>query len=131
MLIKVSKVFKCLIFIPIISTYCDPVFIENEFIIFKAASKDLLEVGKLSNGNVTGRILPVKIHDLDSTDKTLLESELGGPVRAVEFIYKSPGVNRPLKPDDSRTENLNHTYYRDQSIRWPMSQRNITALNTR
>jgi hypothetical protein len=110
---------KCLIFIPIISqTYCDPKSFawKNEFIAFnRTAANDLIgNKVKLSNGNVTGRILPVKIHDLDSTDKTLLESELEGPVRAVEFIYKSPGVNRPLKPDDSRTENLNHTYYRDQ-----------------
>jgi TolB-like protein len=69
---------------------------------------------KLSNGNVTGRILPVKIHDLDTADKTLLENELGGIFRSIDFIFKSPGVNRPLKSDDSRTENLNHTYYRDQ-----------------
>ena len=30
------------------------------------------------------------------------------------LFIKSPGVNRPLKPDDVRSENLNHTYYRDQ-----------------
>jgi hypothetical protein len=69
---------------------------------------------RLENGNTASRIFPVKIHDIDATDKILLESELGGPIRSVEFIFKSPGVNRPLKPDDSRTENLNHTYYRDQ-----------------
>ena len=33
---------------------------------------------KLNNGNVASRILPIKIHDLDTEDKLLLESELGG-----------------------------------------------------
>jgi hypothetical protein len=44
----------------------------------------------------------------------ILENELGGVLRSVEFIFRSSGVNRPLKPDDSRIENLNHTFYRDQ-----------------
>jgi serine/threonine-protein kinase len=35
-------------------------------------------------------------------------------LRAIDFIYKASGVNRPLKPNDERAENLNHTYYRDQ-----------------
>ena len=39
---------------------------------------------------------------------------LGGVLRSIEFIYKSAGVNRPLKPKDERAENLNHYYYRDQ-----------------
>ena len=39
---------------------------------------------------------------------------LGGVLRSIEFIYKASGVNRPLKPNDERTENLNKTYYRDQ-----------------
>ena len=33
---------------------------------------------RLASGNVASRILPVKIHDLDPEDKTLLENELGG-----------------------------------------------------
>jgi tetratricopeptide (TPR) repeat protein len=110
---------KSLIFIPIISqTYCDTKSFAwtHEFCAFnKMAQKDSFsrEI-KLGNGNVASRILPVRIHDLDAEDKALLESELKGPPRAIEFIYKSQGVNRPLKPDDSRSENLNHTYYRDQ-----------------
>jgi TolB-like protein len=64
---------------------------------------------------VTSRILPVKIHDLDPEDKTLLENELGGVLRCIEFIYKSAGVNRPLRVDEDHPhENLNKTYYRDQ-----------------
>ena len=110
---------KSLVFIPIISqTYCDPRSFawQNEFIAFnKIALNDPFGRDiKLANGNIASRILPVKIHELDKDDITLLENELGSALRSVDFIFKSPGVNRPLKPDDSRTENLNHTYYRDQ-----------------
>ena len=58
--------------------------------------------------------MPIKIHDLDAEDKTLLENELGGVLRCIEFIYKSAGVNRPLTPSDNPDKNLNKTYYRDQ-----------------
>src|ERR1035437_4283870 len=110
---------KCLIFIPIISqTYCDPQSFawQYEFCAFnKLAKKDQFGRDiKLAGGNVPSRILPIKINDLDPEDKTLLENELGGVLRSIEFIYKASGVNRPLKPNDERTENLNHTYYRDQ-----------------
>ena len=81
---------------------------------------------KLANGNVASRILPVKIYDLDQEDKILLENEFGGTLPSVEFIFKSPGVNRPLKPDDSRSENLNHTYYRDQINKVANSIKEIT-----
>jgi serine/threonine-protein kinase len=69
---------------------------------------------KLSNGNVTSRILPIKIHDIDPDDKAVLESELGGVLRAIDFIYKETGVNRPLKPVDNRIDNQNKTEYRNQ-----------------
>ncbi len=110
---------KCLIFIPIISqTYCDPKSFawQHEFCAFNNSSKadqfgrDI----KLSNGNVASRILPIKIHNLDAEDKALLESELGGVLRAVEFIYKEAGVNRPLIADDREEKNLNGTRYRNQ-----------------
>ena len=55
---------------------------------------------RLAGGNVASRILPVKIHDLDPEDKTLLENELGGVLRCIEFIYKSAGVNRPLRANE-------------------------------
>jgi TolB-like protein/lipoprotein NlpI len=110
---------KSIIFIPIISrTYCDPKSFawQHEFVIFnKLAMNDRLGRDlKLANGNVASRILPLKIYDLDPDDLILLENELGSTLRSVEFIFKSSGVNRPLKSDDSRSENLNHTYYRDQ-----------------
>ena len=110
---------KCLIFIPIISqTYCDPKSFAwaHEFCAFnKIAKEDRFGRDlKLNNGNVASRILPVKIHDLDEEDKALLENELGGVLRAVEFIFKSPGVNRPLMSNDIRDENSNKTVYRDQ-----------------
>jgi TolB-like protein len=110
---------KCLIFIPIISqTYCDPQSFawQYEFTAFNKLAKED-QFGRdirLAGGNVASRILPIKIHDLDAEDKALLENELGGVLRAIGFIYKASGVNRPLKPNDERTENLNHTYYRDQ-----------------
>jgi tetratricopeptide (TPR) repeat protein len=110
---------KCLIFIPIISqTYCDSKSFawQYEFTAFnKIAKEDRFGRDiRLGSGNVASRILPVKIHDLDEEDKTLLENELGAVLRSIDFIYKSSGVNRSLKPNDGRAENLNHTYYRDQ-----------------
>jgi len=110
---------KCLIFIPIISqTYCDPKCFawQYEFCVFNKLAKED-QFGRdirLASGNVASRILPVKIHELDAEDKVLLENELDGVLRSVEFIYKSAGVNRPLKPTDNPDKNLNKTYYRDQ-----------------
>jgi tetratricopeptide (TPR) repeat protein len=111
---------RCLIFIPIISqTYCDTRSFawRNEFLVFKKlASDDHLGLKvKLANGNVTSRILPIKIHDLDAEDKALLETEIGGALRAIDFIFKSPGVNRPLRSrEDHPQDNQNKTFYRDQ-----------------
>jgi TolB-like protein len=111
---------KCLVFIPIISqTYCDSKCYawQNEFCIFNKGAKDD-KIGRdirLFSGNVASRVLPVKIHDLDPEDNALLENELGGVLRSIEFIYKSSGVNRPLRPnEDHPQDNLNKTYYRDQ-----------------
>ena len=110
---------KCLIFIPILSqTYCDPKSFawQHEFCAFnKLAKEDSLGWDiKLSNGNVASRILPIKIHDLDADDKTIIENEIGGVLRAIEFIFKSSGVNRPVTSSDKREENSNKTFYRDQ-----------------
>src|SRR5204862_5847716 len=69
---------------------------------------------KLASGNVASRILPAKIHELDAGDKATIENELGGMLRAIEFIYKELGVNRPLKPSDSRSDNQNKTDYQNQ-----------------
>jgi len=110
---------KCLIFIPIISqTYCDPKSFawQHEFCAFnKLAQAD--QQGrdiKLSNGNVTSRILPVKIHDLDGEDQSTIEIEISGVLRAIEFIYTEPGVNRPLISTDDKKDNQNKTGYRNQ-----------------
>ena len=111
---------KCLIFIPIISrTYCDSKSFawQHEFCTFnKLAKEDKFGRDiRLSSGNVASRILPVKIYDLDTEDKELLENELGGVLRSVDFIYKSAGVNRPLRAnEDHPQDNFNKTYYRDQ-----------------
>ena len=110
---------KCLIFIPIISqTYTDPNCFawQKEFLAFNKMAKDdpLGRYIKLSNGNVTGRILPVKIHNLDPEDILLIENELGGVLRSIDFIYNEAGVNRPLRINDDVKENLNKTQYRNQ-----------------
>jgi TolB-like protein/Flp pilus assembly protein TadD len=110
---------KCLIFIPIISrTYCDLKSFawEHEFKAFvEDATKDQFGLKvKLPNGNVANRVLPIRIHDLDNDDIRLCESVLGGILRGVEFIYKEPGINKPLSPEDDEKKNLNRTKYRLQ-----------------
>jgi TolB-like protein len=111
---SLSRKLKCLIFIPIISqTYCDKKSFawEHEFLAFKNfASADAFGLKvNLPNGNVSSRILPVKIHEIEQSDKHLLERELGGVLRSIDFIYKSPGVNRPLSiHDNDGSGNLNY-----------------------
>jgi len=111
---------KCLIFIPVISrTYCDPRSFawEHEFKTFiEQASKDQFGLKvRLPGGNVANRVLPVRIHDLDIADTKLYESFLGSVLRGIEFIYKSPGVNRPLRAEEENpNDNLNKTFYRNQ-----------------
>jgi tetratricopeptide (TPR) repeat protein len=110
---------KCLVFIPIISrTYCDPKSFawEHEFKAFvEIASQDQFGLKvKLPNGNVASRVIPIQIYDLKSEDKVLVEKELGGFIRAIEFIYKESGVNRPITPKDSEEKNTNKTNYRNQ-----------------
>ena len=110
---------NCLVFIPIISrSFCEPKSFawKHEFLAFiEKASQDQygLKV-KLPNGNVASRVLPVVIHNLDEEDLALCESALGGVLRGVEFIYKEPGINKPLAPDDDGKVNLNKTKYRNQ-----------------
>jgi dienelactone hydrolase len=111
---------KCLIFIPIISrTYCDPKSFawDHEFRAFvNQASHDRFGLKiKLPSGNVANRVLPIRIHDLDSDDVKLCESVIGGFLRGVDFIYRSAGVNRPLRAhEDHPHDNQNKMYYRDQ-----------------
>jgi tetratricopeptide (TPR) repeat protein len=111
---------KCLIFIPVISkTYCDPKSFawEHEFKTFiETASKDKFGLKiNLRSGNVGSRVLPVRIHELDLNDIKLCESLLGGVLRGVDFVYLSPGVNRPLRANEEHPQdNLNKTYHRDQ-----------------
>ncbi len=110
---------KCLVFIPILSrTYCDPRSFawQQEFCVFNklALSDHYSRDIKLRSGNVASRVLPVMIHDLDPEDRDLIENELKSKVRAVDFIYRSPGVNRPLRKDDRREESVNRLFYRDQ-----------------
>lgn len=111
---------KSLIFIPIVSmTYCDTSSFawQHEFLPFKenAAKDDLGLDIRLSNGNYSSRVLPIKIHEIEIDDLRLLEKELAGSLRSIDFIYHSAGVNRPLTPkDDDRLDNLNNFIYRNQ-----------------
>src|SRR5512136_1994464 len=89
---------KCLVFIPIISrTYCDPKSFawEHEFKAFiDLTSKDQFGLKvKLPNTNVACRLLPIRIHDLETEDIKLCESVLFGVLRGIEFIFSEPGVN--------------------------------------
>ncbi|HQQ98382.1 MAG TPA: FlgO family outer membrane protein [Cyclobacteriaceae bacterium] len=111
---------KCLIFIPIISqTYCDTRSFawQQEFMVFNRMARND-QYGpdiRLKSGNVASRILPVKIHDLDADDQALIEKELGRVLRAIEFIYKDAGVNRPLRQNEEEpAKNQNHNTYRNQ-----------------
>jgi len=123
---------KCLVFIPIISrTYCDPKSFawEHEFKTFvDQTSKDKFGLKvKLPNGNVTSRVLPVRIHNLDVADIYECEKVLGGVLRGVEFIYKEAGIDKPLAPDDDEKKNLNNTKYRIQIIKVAHAIKEIMA----
>ena len=43
---------------------------------------------KVPGSNVASRVLPIRIHDLDSNDVALFETEIGGVMRSIDFIYK-------------------------------------------
>ena len=115
-----SKNIRSLIFIPVISqTYCDTSsgVWKNEFSIFQEDIKKDSIGGKLRlpNGNAVSRIIPVKIHDIDYEDVRLLESELSGSLRSIDFIYREEGVNRPLLPsDDEKHTSPLRSMYRNQ-----------------
>jgi TolB-like protein len=111
---------RCVVFMPIVSqTYCDPGSYawQGEFLRFLEMAKGdrLGPHVVLSNGNVVSRVLPIQIHELDADDQRTIEAALGGPMRAIPFIYTAPGVNRPLRPQEDHPENnKNRTVYRDQ-----------------
>jgi hypothetical protein len=112
---------KCLVFIPIISrTYCDPKSFawDNELRAFiSLASRDSFGFKvKLPGGNVSNRVLPIRIHDLDPADIKLFESAVDGVIRSIDFVYKETGVNRQLraKDDDIIIKTSGQNLYRDQ-----------------
>lgn len=115
-----SKSIKSLIFIPVISqTYCDPQSYawQEEFLTFKneIQQDDLGTQVALPNGHALPRILPVKIYAIDVDDVRLLEKELHGDLRSVDFIYREDGVNRPLRPaDDELSMSKTGVLYRNQ-----------------
>jgi tetratricopeptide (TPR) repeat protein/TolB-like protein len=120
---------KCLVFIPVLSrTYCDPNSFawKNEFEAFvEQASKDQFGLKViLPNGNITSRILPVRIHDLDPVDISLLKSQVD-IIHPVDFIYYSEGVNRPLRKNDDSVQGIKQLNYRDQVNKTSLAIREI------
>lgn len=111
---------KSVVFIPVLSqTYCDTASYAwtEEFIRFiRNCTQDALGNSvKLHTGNVVSRVLPVCIHELDHEDQSLVERHLEGRLRAIPFVFKSAGVNRPLRArEDDPMKNINRTLYRDQ-----------------
>jgi len=111
---------NCLILIPVVSqTFCDPKSFawEHEFKVFvEQASNDQFGLKvKLPGGNVANRVLPIRIHDLDSKDVSLFEAEIGSVMRSIDFIYQETGVNRPLRANEENpSANQNHTFYLNQ-----------------
>ncbi len=96
---------KSLIFIPIVSqTYCDTNSFawKDEFLTFLSeAERDTIgKTVRTISGNVISRVLPIKIHEIETADLRLLEHELGGIMRSIDFIYQDAGVNRPLRSKD-------------------------------
>jgi hypothetical protein len=117
---SINNKIKSLIFIPIISqTYCDTDSFawKHEFKAFKSevGHDSLGQNVELANGNFASRILPIKIHDIDNEDIKLLESELSGALRSIDFIYRDSGVNRSLRPvDDDLARSQVRVLYRNQ-----------------
>ncbi len=134
---SLRKKLCCLVFIPIISqTYCDPKSFAwtHEFLPFKQQAKEDtfgLKV-ELQNGNVASRILPIRIHELDTEDRQQIETELGGSLRAIDFVFRSAGMARPLLANEvDPKSNLEHTYYRDQIIKVVRAIKElITSMNS-
>ena len=116
----IPRQIRSLIFIPIISqTYCDTNSLvwNEEFKGFQTGAKtDQFGPNiKLPAGNTASRIIPVKIHDIDPDDIKLLETELSGGMRSIDFIYREDGVNRPLHPgDDEKFATPLRPLYRNQ-----------------
>jgi len=117
---SINDKIKAVVFIPIISqTYCDTESFawQQEFLVFKNSSEhdNYGRNIRLQNGNYASRILPVRIHDIESDDARLLEHELSGALRSIDFIYRDAGVNRPLRPvDDEMQIDARKPLYRNQ-----------------
>src|SRR5260221_108943 len=116
---SITNKIRALILVPIISqTYCDTKSFawKYEFKVFKSETEQdaLGRNVKLANGNFASRILPVKIHDIDVEDVRVLETELSGALRSIDFIYRDAGVNRSLRPVDDEYATPGQILYRNQ-----------------
>jgi hypothetical protein len=129
---------KALVFIPVLSQiYCDPNSFawQHEFCAFnKSAPGHFISSGvegrgpeegfgreiKLRSGNVASRILPIVIHHLDQEDLAMIEAETGSKLRFIDFTFLAAGVNRPLRKEDKREDNVNRLSTTTRSTSWPM-----------
>jgi len=115
----ITRHIKSLIFIPIVSqTYCDQTSLvwNEEFKGFQSgAKKDPFGPAIQLGSGKASRTIPVKIHEIEAEDIKLLENELSGGMRSVDFIYREEGVNRPLHPsDDEKFATPLRPLYRNQ-----------------
>lgn len=120
------------IFIPIVSrTYCDTGSYawKHEFLEFLEINRQSgrsLEV-RLAGGNVAGRVLPVRIHNLDAEDVYMMESRLNGRLRSIDFVYESGGVDRPLRLRDDDAHQPGVLIYRNQISKVALAIRDLIA----
>jgi hypothetical protein len=119
-------------FIPIVSkTYCDLesfawskefcAFIENN-----KATGNPLEI-TLPNGNVASRILPIRIHNLDMEDSILIEQNLNGRLRSIDFVYEQAGTDRPLRLRDDDHYLPGNLVYRNQINKVALAIKELVA----
>ena len=117
---SLSAHLNSLIFMPVLSqTYCDSECYtwKHELLPFlEQLSKDPLgSMIKIQGGNVASRVMPIIIHELDAVDLCKIETQLNSKLRAISFVYRSPGVNRPMwAHEDNPLINLNRIHYPDQ-----------------
>ena len=69
----------------------------------------------LKNKAKVSRILPLRINDISEKENKLLEQELDGFLRSIDFIFDAiEGVSRPLISSDDISFRTGSLLYRNQ-----------------
>lgn len=111
------------LFIPIISnSYCviNKDNWINEFQYFKnsAINDSLGFLLPFQGNNLLNRILPIKINSISDSEYYVLEGEMDGRLKSIDFIFDAiEGVSRPLRPNDDVTFKIGTLLYRNQIIK--------------